>query len=128
MYIYRSDLSLLRFYSGGCFIKVSVDRIICNPFMAHSSLIRRYINCSLSYMTGTKLLFHHTDLKALKFCKFKDSWMIFCSDTSGTLGAALNWRPQRKSHDMGNVTSIFPLNCCSSIDFMGKVQRCRMES
>lgn len=99
MYIYRSGPSLLRFYSGGCFIKVSIERIGCNPFMAHS-LIRRYINCSFSYMTGTKLLFHYIDLKALKFCKCKDPWMIFCSDTSRTLGAALNWKPQRKSRDM----------------------------
>lgn len=90
MCIYRSDLSLLRFYSSGCLTKVNINRISCNPFMAHSSLIRRYINCSFSDMTGTKLLFHYIDLKALKFFKFKDPWMIICSDTSGTLGAALN--------------------------------------
>lgn len=127
VYIYIPDLFLLRVYSSGCFIEVNTDRIGCNPFTAHSSLIRRYTNCSFSYVMGTKLFFHYIYLKVC-FC--------FCFlnlRTPGDLFRHLKniWstselRPQGKIHDVGKLTRIFLLNCCSST--MGNVQRCKMEA
>lgn len=97
IYIYRSDLSLLGFYSGRCFIKVNIDGISCNSFTANSSLIRRYSNWFLSHVTGTELFFSTLFWKLFFFLTKEPL------DISRTLEAAQNLRPQRDPwHEKGN--------------------------